>query len=217
MTCHNCQTVCGENDRFCYRCGARLNESTAKKGTHRIPVLILITLSVIGIALFYMIPMGSSDPETPWFTIDNGTLFFDESLYTGSSELTVPEVVNGQTVLHIGERCFEGSTYLTTVILPDTVQSIGNGAFSNCVALRGIYLPEGLTHIGNEAFLYCTKLEAISIPSTTESIGRAAFEGCDKLFYIFFNAEFHRWEALYSGHISLYTHVYCTDGSHLHR
>lgn len=217
MTCPNCQTICGEADRFCFRCGARLSAEHTKKGTHIVPILILILLSALGIVLFFMIPMENPVSETPWFFIENGTLYFDESLYAGSSELVIPETVDGQTVLHIGDWCFENNTWLTTVILPDTVQSIGRGAFSNCVFLRGIHLPEGLTDIGSEAFLYCTALEAITVPSTTEHIGQAAFEGCGKLFHIFYSGEYSRWYTLYSWPITSHTYIYCTDGSFLHR
>lgn len=218
MICPNCQNTCGETDRFCFRCGTPLSkQKPAKKGSHAAPLLILIALSVLGIALFFIMPMGSSESDTPWFTIEDGYLYFDESRYIGNGELTVPSVVNGETVLHIGDHCFEASLGLTAVILPDTVQTIGDAAFSNCVSLRGIYIPEGVTDIGSEAFLYCTSLEAVSIPSTAKIIGEDAFGGCSKLSYIFYNGIHSHWEDLYSTYISPSTQVFCTDGTFLQR
>ncbi len=217
MTCPNCQNICGEADGFCFRCGTPLLDEASKRGTHRVPILILILLSIIGIVLFFAIPLGSpiSSSETPWFVIQDGELFFNASLYSGSNELVVPETVNGQTVTAIGQAAFAGCPQLTTVILPDSVQTIGALAFAECTSLRGIYLPEGVAAIGPQAFSDCSALEAIGIPSTAESIGSNAFEDCAKLFYIFYNGEFLQWKALYSGYITPYTQVSCTDGVYL--
>lgn len=218
MICPNCQNNCREGDQFCFRCGAALAAPPApKKGRHIVPIAILMVLSILGIVLFFAVPMGDTQSETPWFQIDDGILFFDQSLYTGGSELTVPEVVNGQTVTAIGPQAFANCTDLTTVILPDTVTSIGHAAFSGCTAMRGIFLPEGVTRIEEQAFADCVRLEAITIPATVEAIGSGAFDGCEKLIYILFLGEYSRWETLYSDHINLKTHVYCTDGAYLHR
>lgn len=216
MNCPNCQNPCGENDRFCMFCGAALTQSEkCKKGTHLIPVGILTVLAIVGIVLFFLFPMQPN--ETPWFTVENGVLYFDESLYMGSSEITVPETVAGQTVRHISDRCFADLPWLTTVIVPDTVRSVGNQSFVNCISLRGIYLPEGLTDIGANAFYGCAAMEAINIPSTISSIGSDAFTGCEKLYYVFFNNDYALWQSLYSTHINIHTHIYCLDGSFLHR
>lgn len=216
MICPNCQATCSDADRFCMYCGASLPEPPKPQpGSHRVPILLLIALSLAGIALFFLLPMRSND--TPWFTVENGVLYFDARLYEGSPELTVPETVAGQTVRHIGDYCFFECAELTTVILPDTVQSVGNGAFVNCTKLRGIYLPEGLTQIGVDAFYGCSALEAINIPSTIKAIGSDAFTGCEKLYYVFFNNDYALWQSLYTGHINIHTHIYCLDGSFLHR
>lgn len=223
MICPKCNNECSEHDFFCFRCGTPLKSQDApKKGSHWAPLLVLCILSAVGIALFFLIPMAPVAPavpasDTPWFTVVDGYLYYDESLYTGDRELTVPSEVDGQTVAHIGEGCFKDSLILTTVILPDTVQTIGSSAFSGCVSLRGIHIPEGVTIIGKDAFLNCTMLEAISIPSTVQLIEDSAFEGCGKLFYIFFNGPHAGWEFLYSGYITPYTQVSCTDGLFLHR
>ena len=216
MICPNCQAQCGENDRFCMFCGTALTKSEkSKKGTHLIPVGILTALAIVGIVLFFLLPMQPN--ETPWFTVENGVLYFDESLYMGSEEITVPETVAGQTVRHISDRCFADLPWLTTVIVPDTVRSVGNQSFANCTSLRGIYLPEGLSDIGASAFYGCAAMEAINIPSTISSIGSDAFTGCEKLYYVFFNNDYALWQSLYSTHINIHTHIYCLDGSFLHR
>lgn len=216
MICPNCQNNCGETDLFCFRCGAALAASQSpKRGSHRAPIAILMALSILGIILFFAIPMAETIGETPWFRVANGTLYFDSSKYSGGSELTVPEVVDGQTVTAIGRQAFEDCTALTTVILPDTILSIDYAAFSGCTSLRGIFIPAGVTTIGDHAFADCVKLEAITIPASVDSIGDGAFDGCEKLRHIFFVGEFIRWQTLYSGHISPETYVYCADGTYL--
>ena len=56
--------------------------------------------------------------------------------YNGSSAtLTIPESVNGKTVIRIGASAFEGNTTLTSIDLPDTIQVIGERAFANCTNL----------------------------------------------------------------------------------
>jgi hypothetical protein len=217
MTCPNCQTVCGVGDSFCFRCGARLNTQPEKKGSHKVPILILLALSILGTALFFLIPMTPTQSETPWFYMEQGELCFDPSLYSGSSELTVPDQIDGQTVIAIAPHCFEGCTELTTVILPDTVRYIGTYAFAGCTSLRGIYIPESVIAIDARAFQDCTALEAISIPASVTAIGSDTFTGCEKLAHIFYDGMHSQWQALYGDAINLYTHVYCTDGSFLHR
>lgn len=217
MTCPKCQTICNDTDSFCYRCGASLTAPSVKKGTHIIPLLILTVMSVLGIVLFILFPMPSAESDTPWFSVTDGTLYFDPELYTGPSELTVPETVNGQTVTAIGRSCFFECSGLTTVILPDTVESIGAYAFEGCTSLRGIYIPESVTTIYACAFRDCSALEAVSLPGSLTTIGSHSFDGCEKLAYILFDGTHSQWEALYTDHINLHTHVYCTDGSYLHR
>ena len=218
MFCPNCQAQCKASDSFCFHCGAALCvPEQSKKGTHIIPILILVGLSILGIVLFFAIPMTELPNDTPWFYIEDGVLYFDESLYTGGSELTVPERIQGQTVTGLGKDCFRNCAALTTVILPDTIETIGESAFSACSSLRGIYIPEGVTAIEPHAFANCTALEAICIPASTETIGHNAFGGCKKLSYILYNGEYSAWQSLYDQHINIKTHVYCTDGTHLHR
>lgn len=218
MICPNCQTDCREGDGFCYSCGAPLRiPKQPKKGKHSIPILILIGLSVLGIILFFAIPMTAPTNDTPWFTVEQGVLYFNESLYTGNNELVVPETVQGQTVTSLSLGCFKNCTGLTTVILPDTIEIIGESAFQGCTSLRGIFIPEGVTYLGAGAFHGCSALEAITVPSSVTFIGGRCFENCEKLYYILYNGEFASWQALYDQHINIKTHIYCTDGTHLHR
>ncbi len=244
MLCPYCGTDCPENARFCLNCGAALvrpapqpepeparSEGFAapkRFGSHRVPILIMAVLCVIGLSLFYALPGSQPAPEdpatgttlpeseTPWFTMDNGTLYFHEEYYDGPGKLTIPETVNGQTVTTLGRNCFLHADTITTVILPGTLERIEYCAFSGCRNLRGIFLPEGITEIGSDVFVDCTALEAICIPSTVENIGSRAFKGCYALKYILYSGTHEEWVSLYQDLISPKTQVYCTDGTFPH-
>ena len=57
--------------------------------------------------------------------------------YMGNaSSLSIPDIVNGMTVVEIGEEAFMGNTYLTSIDLPDTIVIIRARAFKNCSNLR---------------------------------------------------------------------------------
>ena len=217
MICPNCQTLCGESDRFCYLCGTQLRQPKPRKGSRWIPALILVLISVTGLALFFA-TAGNNAPvraegSSDWFYIRNGVLYFEKHRYTGGEELTVPSEIAGETVYALGEDCFADCTALTTVYLPDTLSSIGDGAFAGCTSLRGISVPESVNVIGSKAFYGCTSLEAVSISGRTKIIREDAFDDCSYLGYIFFDGLYDEWTALYSEFINPYVGVFCSDGS----
>lgn len=219
MNCPCCSAPYGENDRFCRYCGAPLQSTPQRKGSHWVPILILILLSAIGIGIFFITtedPPGTTvrRSDTPWFILeDDGTLYFDESLYTGGSELTVPAELGGRTVRSLGVDCFTYCNTLTTVYLPNTLEVIEDYAFNDCKRLRGIFIPESVTSIGEGAFYGCENLEAISIPGSVVSIGTQAFGACNSLDYILYDGLHEDWVTLYDEFITPYTGVYCLDGS----
>jgi len=56
--------------------------------------------------------------------------------YNGSaSQLTIPETVNGYTVVEIGVSAFENNTTLQSINLPDTITKICTRAFAGCTSL----------------------------------------------------------------------------------
>lgn len=225
MNCPNCHTVCGENDCYCYRCGTPLQEEAVpappKKGSHWVPILILVILSALGMLLYFATAGKDTPPkntfshqsDTPWFSLENGTLYFDEFLYTGGSELSVPSEVEGQAVIALGEGCFLDCDTLTAVFLPDTLLSIENDAFAGCDSLRGIYIPASVQRIGSRAFYNCAGLEAVCIPDSISQVGERAFAECNSLYYIFYLGDYDEWAELYGEFINPYTGVFCEDGS----
>lgn len=178
-----------------------------------VPMVILAALFCLGLIVYLLTGSAvGTDPGMPWFSVRNGELYFDESLYTGSSELAVPETVGGQTVTALSYGCFYDCDSLTTVFLPETVTEIGSRAFAGCDNLRGILLPAAVTRIGAEAFYGCAALEAVSLAENVQSIGKDAFTGCNRLCYLFYNSLMDRWIALYPQEIGPETRIYTKDG-----
>lgn len=233
MICPYCASVTPDGSRFCCRCASRLPEAVAqdvhpaavqtsipapvkKKGRLWPPILILAFMFAAGLWLFLTMgsPSAVQDPAQPWFSVKDGTLYFDESRYTGGSELTVPAVVAGQTVTAIGDECFYNAGDLTAIHLPDGVESIGSRAFSGCTSLRGILLPDTVTAIGAEAFTGCGGLEAVCIPAYAVQVGAGIFDSCGRLTHVFYSGPFAMLEALGIEFENPEVRIYCADGTY---
>lgn len=224
MICPNCYAHCRDHDRFCSFCGAALPQAPEKpvvpaKGTRRVPALLLLIVSLAGLILFFVapnptLPTGTvSSPDCSWFTLENGVLYFDEALYTGGSELVVPDNICGVPVTSLSERCFYNCKTLQAVVLPDSLASIGEYAFFGCTSLRGIFIPSSVQTIGTRAFCDCGSLEAVYLHNSLDSIQSDAFTGCFSLRHIIFRGTFDEWQALYTQLIHPRTYVYCEDGT----
>lgn len=76
---------------------------------------------------------------------------------TEDTVLSVPETIDGRTVVSIGEK-FIGRSLAKTVILPDTVTRIDQSAFNSCTNLQTLTIPASVTEIGEFVFTNCTSL-----------------------------------------------------------
>lgn len=91
-----------------------------------------------------------------------------------SSDVTIPENINGLPVLSIGSYAFS-SRDLTSVALPANLTSIQNGAFDSNY-IQAVSIPQSVHTIGQYAFSY-NKLTDIAIPNPNATLGAAAFAG----------------------------------------
>ncbi len=227
MFCPQCGEKNTDESRFCSCCGNPLHTFPAnppeeipaapRKGRLWPPLVILAVLFAAGLALFLWIrmPAAATDPQMPWFSVQDGVLYFDADLYTGSSELTVPAVIAGQQVTAISDRCFSGSTDLTAVFLPEGISHIGDSAFAQCSSLRGILIPESVKSLGLGVFYNCRKLEAVCIPYAVKTAGADIFAGCTSLRHVFYPGPMEAWEQLRILPPSGETRIYCHDGTML--
>ena len=182
-----------------------------KRGRLWPPILVLCLMMCTGLSAFFL-AHRTPDPARSCFTVENGVLYFDYSLYTGPETLTVPETVDGVAVTGISQGCFADCDSLTTIILPETVTVIGDSAFAGCDALRGIYFPNGVSSIGAGALAQCTALEAVYFPDSLMEIGDGCLDGCDGLRYILFDGTYAQWRDLYQGIFKSRVELHTDDG-----
>lgn len=72
--------------------------------------------------------------------------------YSGSAtEVVIPQIYNGKSVIAIGARAFNLKVLITSVKLLDGLLSIGYDGFYKCSNLTNIILPDSVTSIGNSA------------------------------------------------------------------
>lgn len=178
MNCPNCGAVCTETQKYCTQCGTALSTAApVRKHAHFAPLLILLILSLLGIALFFLDRQSVSGKTA--FEVQAGVLFFHEEAYQGPTDVTIA-APDQELFFAIGDKCFTDCDWMTSVQLPDTIQAIGSHAFENCISLRGIQLPDSLKIVDECAFSGCTSLEAVSIPASVSFLAEDAFQNCPR-------------------------------------
>ena len=165
--------------------------------------LMMIAVAQAGTLLSYA--DTSFDEGDFRFTVTAGDVLTVSKYYGDSTNVSLPEEVNGRAVTGVYSHCFEnssvesvtipegytfigafafnGCTSLTEVLLPSTLENIGIMAFFNCAALNNIDFEaaENLESVGFAAFQNCSALESVSLPDSVTSIGENAFCNCTSL------------------------------------
>ena len=73
-----------------------------------------------------------------------------------STNLVIPNEIEGVTNIKIANYAFDGNTIIKTVDLGNSVTYIGSYAFRNCSSLRQVIIPAGCTVIKAYAFQGCS-------------------------------------------------------------
>lgn len=102
--------------------------------------------------------------------------------YLGRSEtVKIPDKIDGNTVVAIGDNAFYGESDLKTVTFPDSVKRIDRFAFENCTSLKTIKLPKKIEELGYSAFSGCISLESVTLDTKVEMLSGEVFKNCSKL------------------------------------
>ena len=108
--------------------------------------------------------------------------------YNCHSDLVVPAIIRGITLLSIGPYAFINMTSLNSIDLPETILRIKKNAFEKCVNLKSINFNNNINieTISEGLFKDCTSLEIARIPQNVKTIEQFAFQGCLSLENVIF-------------------------------
>lgn len=101
-------------------------------------------------------------------------------------EVTVPNTIEGYSVIEIGAEAFRNCTKMKQVHLPSTIKIIGKYAFQNC-GLITMNLPSDLLYLGCFAFLNNFALEKIIFSNNIKRIQTGTLCDCSALKKIIFS------------------------------
>ena len=102
--------------------------------------------------------------------------------YHGVDEIvTIPDSLEGKTVVGIGQYAFMGNKKIKEIHMPDSIRAIGDSAFYQCMNLECITFSKNLITLGRNAFNYCWKVEELNLPDGLTTIGASAFSGMEAL------------------------------------
>lgn len=105
---------------------------------------------------------------------------------------TVPDKIDGNRVVEIGEGCFAGQklTSVTTKFVDERHElKIGKEAFKACTSLTSINLAKMTSQINSYAFMNCTALKTINENSVVQ-IDKGAFMNCSALEKVKFKSDY---------------------------
>jgi hypothetical protein len=118
------------------------------------------------------------------YTTTNGKVTITDCDNVANGELVIPDTIEGNPVISIGDNAFGDCENLTSITIPESVTSIGIRAFWSCTSLASITIPESVTTIDDNAFAFCSKLTNVSIPGGVTLVGKGAFIRCSSLINI---------------------------------
>lgn len=98
-----------------------------------------------------------------------------------SSQLEIPENVQGMPVVKIFFADVTNMSSLSEITIPDSVTEIDT--FEKASSLKEINLPDNLAYM--PSFKECSNLSEIAIPAGVTEIPESCFEGCKKLTKIY--------------------------------
>lgn len=113
------------------------------------------------------------------YIIEDTVVHIAEGAFCGTT--TLEAITFTGSLKSIGSRAFEYCRKLSSLVLPSSVEIIGERAFQYCDSLSSVMLPRSIQEIGDYAFCGCTAIQTISIPKGVKKIGHAAFKDCSAL------------------------------------
>lgn len=143
--------------------------------------LLMIFLSLVMIMSFSVTNASADDDvKTGTFGHFEYEIYEGEVCITGftgeGGDVFIPNVIEDQTVVAIGEEAFWYCKDITAVSMPSNLEYIGARAFQGCSSLKEIVLPDSVVEIGAAAFCDCTSLASLNVPASLIYAGAFAFD-----------------------------------------
>lgn len=101
--------------------------------------------------------------------------------FISAARLKVPDHLQGDRVIALGDNFCKGNSSLREVILGEGLRVIGNSAFRSCINLRSVSIPGSVSVIKDSAFRSCDSLTDIALPADLKLLGSRAFCACSGL------------------------------------
>lgn len=159
-------------------------------------IISLLTTVVFTILLFPSVSTSAYAVPDFFTTVDgiewgyrvntegNATDLLPTTIPEDMTEITVPEEVDGYTVIEVSTDAFARNEKITRVDLPSNLEYIQENLFRDCANLTSVTIPYGVKSIGDGAFMDCLSLTSIELPDSVTSIGTASFRDCRSLNYV---------------------------------
>jgi len=105
--------------------------------------------------------------------------------YAGTNAVvTIPNLIDGKSVVAIGQSALANSTTIASVTIPDSVTNIALSAISLCNLLTNVIVGNGVISIGDGAFAGNGVLSTVILGNSLITIGESAFNMCTQLISI---------------------------------
>lgn len=119
-------------------------------------------------------------PASEFVYGSNGSEIRINGFVGDSTEIVIPQSIDGVPVTMIGEKAF-AETNITSVYIPEGVNHIGKQAFYDCEKLHTVSIPSTMTWLPIECFMACRRLHTVIGLDHILQFGTNCFEYCRAL------------------------------------
>lgn len=142
-------------------------------------VSVVVTLIML---ITVLLPVSAASSQGFEYEVIQGSTSVRITGYSGlDANVVIPDILDGRTVVEIGNGAFSGHTGIRNVTVSSNVLRIMKEAFSGCSSLESVIIPASVASIGDSAFSDCVALKDVTITSAYTSVGYYAFENCSSL------------------------------------
>lgn len=149
------------------------------KGTSK--RILALVLTVFTLFSVYIPATAATSGGFSYEVISGSTSVKITGYSGGNTEIVIPDIIDGRTVVEISSGAFSLNNTVKSVSISSNVIRIMKDAFLNCTSLSSVVIPASVSSVGDSAFAGCVSLKDVTISSASTAIGYYAFEGCTAL------------------------------------